>query len=907
MPIQGIEKIIGPCIRTLPMRLDLSRLRTAEDVMNHAHQQHHNFLRFDNLPLTDIKSISGMAGEDLLFDSLLVWQEGPEVLQNSERILTIIDTFDSLDYAIVLEVEPRDGKLQAKISFDASKLSPDHAILFLNQLDSILTLSARFPETPVGECYGRMGEEEISIHNADFFAFNNKFTLTSTIDALAKEDSSRTAIEFVDAFDPKSGRLKTTAIGYGELYRRSSHISHKLTSKGISPDDLVSIVMEKSAELYIVILGVIQSGAAYLAIDPRTPADRVRQILEDSRCRIVISEDLSRGFTVSCELCSPAELESGSRDVIRVIDPPCHCQQSSLAYVVYTSGSTGVPKGVLITRSNVLSNIDCLSRLYPASSDSKLLQACSQAFDVSVFEIFFTWHMGMSLCVAANDILFRDIEHLIRLMNISHLSLTPSVAALVEPENVPTVKFLVTAGEPMNSKVFKNWTGRGLYQGYGPSETTNICNVRAEVTLGDFPNNVGPPLPNTSIFICQGEKFTILPKGAVGEIWIGGDQVGRGYLFNDELTRKSFINHATYGRLYRSGDLGRLLSDGSLVILGRTDDQVKLRGQRIELGDINQALIRSALVKDSATLIVDASSNRDARLVSFWTPNLPASDDTVRVENQTRALFANLEATLPAYMIPDVLIPVDRIPLTRQGKIDKRKLIEQFEVFDLSLLQRFSRANEQEKDNGSLSQDETLIAQVVAEVAGCAPSAISPDISFFALGLDSVNSIKLSQRLRKVGLGQVDISKILRHASVRRLARYLSSSTAASEQILAEAPLQPKTARVLHDQWQRHVKAGFADMGYDVTDILPSTPLQEVMLSSSGINRSDSYQNKLVFHINGDLAEIQDSWKAMLSRHQLLRTGFAMIESSVSAFAQVVLENFTLPWSWDDMQLGQDS
>jgi ferricrocin synthase len=907
MPIQGIEKIIGPCIRVLPIRLDLSRLRTAKDVMNHAHQQYHNFLLFDNLLLSDIKSISGIAGEDLLFDSLLVWQEGPEVLQDPERVLTIIDTFDSLDYAIVLEIEPRDGKLQAKFSFDASKLSADHAMLFLNQLDSILTLSVRFPETPVGDCYGHMGKEDISMQNADFFAFNNKFTLTSTIDALAKEDSLRTAIEFVDVFDPKSGRLKTTTISYGELYRQSSHISHKLTSKGISSDDLVSIVMDKSVELYIVILGVIKSGAAYLAIDPRTPANRVRQILEDSRCRIVIGEGLSRDFTGSCELCSTAELESGSLDVICAIDPSCHRKRSSLAYVVYTSGSTGVPKGVLITRSNVLSNIDCLSRLYPASSDSKLLQACSQAFDVSVFEIFFTWHMGMSLCAAANDILFRDIEHLIRLMNVSHLSLTPSVAALVEPENVPTVKFLVTAGEPMNSKVFGSWIGRGLYQGYGPSETTNICNVRAEVNLSDFPNNVGPPLPNTSIFICQGEKFSLLPKGAVGEIWIGGDQVGRGYLFNDELTRKSFFDHATYGRLYRSGDIGRLLSDGSLVILGRRDDQVKLRGQRIELGDINQALIRSAVVKDAATFIVDASSNRDGRLVSFWTPNLPASGYTVLFEDETRALLANLEETLPGYMVPDALIPVDRIPLTRQGKVDRRKLIKQFEVFDLSLLQRFSRANEQEKDNSSLTQDETLIAQGVAEAVGCAPSAISRDISFFALGLDSINSIKLSQRLRKVGLGQVDISKILRHASVRRLARHLSSSTAASEQILVEAPLQPKTGRDFHDQWQRHVGARFADMGYDVTDILPSTPLQEVMLSSSGIHSSDSYQNKLVFHINGNLAEMQNSWDAMLSRHQLLRTGFATVESSVSAFAQVVLEKFTLPWSWDDTEPGQDS
>ena len=906
MPIQGIENIVGPCISTFPMRLDVSRLRRAGDAINSTHRQYHNFLRYEDVSLADIKTLSGIAGGDPLFDSLFVWQEGPENLRNSERLLTIVDTFDSLDHAVVLEVEPRDGKLQAKISFETSKISADHAMLFLNQLDSLLTVFARFPETLVRDCYSNMNTREISAENADFCTFDESFTLTSTIDALAREDPSRTAIEFVDAFDPQSGQLKTTAISYGELHRRSSYVSQSLATKCVSPDDVISLVMEKSIELYVAILGVIRSGAAYLAIDPRTPADRVRKILEDSRSRLVISEDLSQGFVGSREFYSTAELERGAGDVSPAINPPLDNQGGNLAYVVYTSGSTGVPKGVLITRSNVLSNIDCLSRLYPTDSESKLLQACSQAFDVSVFEIFFTWHRGMSLCVATNDMLFRDMEHLIRCMKISHLSLTPSVAALIEPQHLPTVKFLVTAGEPMNSKVFNSWTDRGLFQGYGPSETTNICNVRPKVTLGDFANNVGPPLPNTSIFICQGQDLSIVPRGAVGEVWIGGDQVGRGYLYNDELTKKGFLDHAAYGKLYRSGDIGRLLSDGSLVILGRDDDQVKLRGQRIELGDINQALTRSVAVKDAATLIVDADSNRDARLISFWTPKVPTSDKTIAAGSQTQAILTDLEARLPAYMIPDMLIPIRHVPLTKQGKVDRRALIGQFKEYDQFLLQGFSRANEQDGDSGPLSQDETLITQVIADVVGCASSAIHRDASFFALGMDSLNAIRLSQRLRKLGFGQVDISKIFRHASVRQLATYLSSSASTFKQVSFEAPQQPRTGVVADDEWQRHVNAQFAGRGYNVAKFLPTTPLQEVMLSSFDMDKSDSYQNELVFRISGDLAELEHSWKAMLSRHQLLRTGFAMTDASTPAFAQVVLEKFTLPWSWDDTQREED-
>ena len=895
MPVRGIEKIIGPCISTFPMRLDLSRLRTARDVINSAHRQHHDFLQFDYTTLADIQALSGVAGGDPLFDLLLVWQEGLDGLQTPERVLTIVDSFDSLDYTMVLEVEPDNEKLQAKISFETSKVSVDHAFLFLRQLDSLLALLAQFPECLVKDCFIDLETEDLSIQNADICKFDGSFTLTSTIEALAKRDPSRTAIEFVDAFDPQSEQLKTRAISYEELYLRASNISQELSSKGVSPDDVISIIMEKSVELYVTILGVILSGGAYIAIDPRTPPERVQIIVKDSHSRIVISDGLSSAFAGSFESHSVADLESRSRDAAHAVNPPANCKGGDLAYVVYTSGSTGVPKGVLITRSNVLSNIDCLSRLYPTNSDAKLLQACSQAFDVSVFEIFFTWHMGMSLCVAANDVLFRDIEHLIRCLNISHLSLTPSVAALIEPENVPSVNFLVTAGEPMNSKVFGNWTDRGLYQGYGPSETTNICNVRTRVTSSDFANNVGPPLCNTSIFICQGQDFNVLPRGALGQVWIGGEQVGRGYLHNNDLTRKSFVNHEAYGRLYRSGDVGRLLSDGSLVIFGRDDDQVKLRGQRIELGDIDQALVRSAVVKDSVTLIVDASSDSNARLVSFWTPSVRSPNDTIEFDSHTHALFEDLEARLPAYMIPNVLIPIKYMPLTGQGKIDKRTLMEQLSDYTQPLLQRFTRASGQERDSGPLSRDETLIAERVAELVGCVPSAIHRDASFFGLGIDSLSAIKLSQRLRKVGIGQVETSTILRYASIRRLAGYISSSASTFKQDLVGGSQKIGIRTVFDDGWQRHVKAQFADMGYSISKILPCTPLQEAMLSSYDSGKSDSYQNQLVFRISGNLSELERSWKAMVSRNQLLRTGFVMTESSVSAFAQVVLESFTLP------------
>ena len=226
----------------------------------------------------------------------------------------------------------------------------------------------------------------------------------------------------------------------------------------------------------------------------------------------------------------------------------------------------------------------------------------------------------------------------------------------------------------MNAKVFSEWSGRGLHQGYGPSETTNICNVRSNVMLGDGFHNVGPVFPNTSVFICKRQtqdsthseirpSFDLMPRGALGEIWIGGDQVGRGYMAPG-LNKRSFIEHAEYGRLYKSGDIGRLLADESLVILGREDDQVKLRGQRIELGDINTTMLQLDQVKDVFTTITDEGITT-ARLITFWT-SIDLGSRGGPASNIIQALFSELESRLPAYMVPSALLWLEHLPLTRQ-------------------------------------------------------------------------------------------------------------------------------------------------------------------------------------------------------------------------------------------------
>ena len=926
LPIRGIEQLIGPCLGTYPVRCDLAKLRTILDLLNETHRQHQGYLQ-QSVSLTEIKQAAKLLGAQPLFDALFIWQETLEETRRPERLLEITDVSDSLDYTVVLEIEPKKQCLSVKVTFDVSILPVEHANIFLSQFDDLVSLFAKFPETLLEDYFSTLAASDLSIGNANFSGVSTGITLCSRIECFASQHPSVPAIVFVDSFDPsRPDCISQTEVSYGELYERARKVANSLQAEGVSPDQVIGVRMEKCAELYICILGIILSGAAYLAFDMGTPIERVRRILEDSDCRLLIvqgslsEEETSLG---AVDIGRVSELEVRMSNTNTATRQSIEANGNSLAYVVYTSGSTGKPKGVLITRNNIMSNIDVLSRIYPTAPGSRLLQACSQAFDVSVFEILFTWHTGMTLCVATNDVLFRDMESFIDKVKISHLSLTPSITALIKPERVPTVQFLVTAGEPMNTKVFDQWSERKLHQGYGPSETTNICNVRLSVDRADFMNNVGPPLPNTSVFICDLEckDFKVLPRGALGEVWIGGEQVGRGYLNNDDLTSRHFISHSQYGRLYRSGDVGRLLHDDSLVILGRKDDQVKLRGQRIELGEINHALISQDAVEDAATILVKDEKASTPKLVSFWTPNLASSHPGVVEEKQNRLamrnedndgqsnirpasgdvvadIFATLEQVLPTYMVPDFLLSVDAIPLTNQGKLDKRALIHYFRTCDTDALKMCSREAESQSNIESLTEDETLVAELIAELTHSDSDSIGRDTSFYSLGLDSISAIKLAQRLREAGVRTVDVSQILRHASVRRLCRAMTPGR------LGRNPRPKFAPRSLEDILDRdrcrEIRQVVAETSHCVEKILPCTALQEAMLSSSGTSDGNAYRNRLVFKVKGDMTRVQRAWELVVEKHQILRTGFALMQSSDFAYAQIVLEKFNLPWRQQD-------
>lgn len=433
--------------------------------------------------------------------------------------------------------------------------------------------------------------------------------------------------------------------------------------------------------------------------------------------------------------------------------------------------------------------------------------------------------------------------------------------------------------------------------GYGPSETTNICTVRPLVTASDNINNLGPPLRNTSAFAMQGpDSLDMVPRGGIGEFCFGGDQVFRGYLNMPAMTSQKIIQHPKFGRLYRSGDYGRILSDGCLEFYGRQDDQVKIRGQRVELGEIDNVLLRSGKVIDVITLI-DPREASLQQLLTFWVPDGYSTVgwhvlDDQDLSETLKELFLTLTGSLPSYMIPSLLIPIPFIPMTVQGKIDKRRLMIASSSMTHQQSKHFARCTKRESDNHDWSWTERIVSQTLSTTIGCMLQQVGRHISFFSLGLDSISAISFSRSLREQGFHGADVSMVLRHSSVSKLSDELVHGP--------EAVLIDKCDTKRLDDYFSPLETENITRKFDKTrvlKILPCTPLQEAMLSSLSAPGKVPYYNHTVFEIHGDIDQLYRAWQEMASKHDILRTCITPTENERYSFAQVVLPSHEIEWT----------
>jgi amino acid adenylation domain-containing protein/non-ribosomal peptide synthase protein (TIGR01720 family) len=546
---------------------------------------------------------------------------------------------------------------------------------------------------------------------------------------------------------------------YSELDRQANRLARKLIELGVGPEVRVGVAMQRSEQLLVALLAVLKAGGAYVPLDPDYPAERVAYMLEDSRARVLITQQaVAESLSVNAD--TQVLLMDDIQSLVAYPEsaPVTRVTPDNLAYVIYTSGSTGKPKGVAIAHRNVLALIDWSSSVYSRDDIQGVLASTSVCFDLSVWELFVTLANGGSLIIARNALEMPQLpaRDQVRLIN----TVPSAINALQRDGQIPpSVRIINLAGEPLKQSLvdalYQQATVEHVYDLYGPSEDTTYSTWTRREAGGRA--NIGRPLKHTASYLLDADLQPV-PQGVSAELYLSGAGITRGYLARPGLTAEKYVPNpfsSAGERLYRTGDLTRYQADGTLQYVGRIDHQVKVRGLRIELGEIEARLLQQDAVRELAVLAQDGASGQ--QLVAYIVPNdsaLLADADTQATLRET--LKAALRQHLPDYMVPAFLLFLERLPLTPNGKLDRKAL----PAIDGSTQQReyVAPRSELEKSLAAIWQDVLAIDSVGLED------------NFFELGGDSIVSMQVVSRARQAGI-VLSPKDLFQHQTIRNLAQ----------------------------------------------------------------------------------------------------------------------------------------
>ncbi|MBS0346728.1 MAG: amino acid adenylation domain-containing protein [Proteobacteria bacterium] len=530
------------------------------------------------------------------------------------------------------------------------------------------------------------------------------------------------------------------SLSYAELELRANRLAAYLVAQGVQPDDRVALFVDRGLDMMVGLLGILKAGAGYVPVDPLYPEHRVEHMLLDSGARIVVTQrgmgERLQGLDTLAGLRQVAlDSDWAAIAALPAIAPAVAVGADNLAYVIYTSGSTGKPKGVQIEHGAVVNFIEAMRSRPGLTSADALLAVTTISFDIHVLELFLPLAVGARVVVASRDTA-ADPARLARALEegVTVMQATPSTWRMLldaDWRGRPGLKALC-GGERLPADLAARLLGRigELWNMYGPTEATVWACVE-RIVDAETGITVGKPFDNMRTYVLDGAR-QLLPTGARGELWIGGSGVARGYLNRPELNAERFVAdpYAAGGRIYATGDLARFLADGRIEILGRLDNQVKLRGHRIELGEVENALAQHPAVNECAAVVREEASG-DQRLVAYATPAGSERPDLATLRG-----FAG--AFLPGYMLPSALVWLERFPQTPNGKVDRKALPAPADE---------PKAVSRPAVDEGMSEAERELATIFAEVLGL--ERVGRYDNFFDLGGHSLLAVKVVDRLEK--------------------------------------------------------------------------------------------------------------------------------------------------------------
>ncbi len=743
--LPGVESTVGVFINALPVRVsvpsDASVLAWLGQLMaQQVEREQHAYSS-----LVDIQAWSEIRPGEPLFESLLIFENYP--LRDSHAGHVAIDDvhlFRRANFPLTLVVAP-DAELHLAISYDPVRFEAETIERMLGWLRLILEQFAEAPERQLREItlLTEAERDMVAQWNSTEAPYPNDRAIHEIFGDWVRRTPDAIAL-----------RMGQESLSYRALNARANQLAHELRDRGVGPETLVGISIERSLEMVVAVLGVLKAGGAYLPLDPTYPADRLAFMIEDSGVPLIVTQQRLE-----------ERIPSSWAQIIAIDDawPDIAAQPENaietgvdadnLAYVIYTSGSTGRPKGVQVTHRGLCNLAEAQRSLFAPLPGGHVLQFASLSFDASAWEMAMALgngaalHLGTSESLLPGAALERELER----GGITHVTLPPSALEMLSGE-LPSLHTLIVAGEACAPELVNRWaSGRRFVNAYGPTEST-VCGTAW--VCGDERKTppIGRPLPNTRACPLDREGNPA-PVGIAGELYLGGVHLARGYLQRPGLTAERFVPDPLSGepgaRLYNTGDLARYRADGALVFLGRADGQVKIRGHRIELGEIEAALAAAPGVRQCVVAARPDASGA-ASLVAYV------------VGGEAAGMRNFLRERLPEYMIPGQFVALDALPLSPSGKVDRQAL----PAPDSGSRGSGTRAFQPARD-----VLEQKLVKIWEEVLDVHPVGVEDD--FFLLGGHSLLAVRLMACIEQE-LGQhLPMAALFRSPTIAQLAMSL--------------------------------------------------------------------------------------------------------------------------------------
>ncbi|WP_304511255.1 non-ribosomal peptide synthetase [Desulfopila sp. IMCC35008] len=749
--LDGVEDMIGLFINTVPVRVEWHPSQELGSWLRHLHKRQHQREESCYMALTDLQSLCNISRPEPLFASLLIFENYPTLSATGEKTaglqFTGLRGEERTHYPLTLIVGGGDQLVMHLSTIPGYYCSGD-LDRFINHLRFLLLEFSRCQGKPLVAQNLISPEEEAQL--ADWNALSHPAESADT--ALRIEELFAAAVRH----SPEAPALECDGqvLSYAQLDRAAEQIARQLQGAGAGAEARVGVYCDRSPELIIALLAILKSGSCYVPLDPSYPRERLAFMLQDAEVSIVVSR---RQFRDSLS----GLLDGEERTILWLDDQQEHepmaplsqaGSSSDLAYILYTSGSTGLPKGVAIEHRSVVALLDWAGRVYSEDELCRVMASTSVCFDLSVFEIFLPLSRGGCVVLVENGLSLKDNKVSVSLINTVPSVMTELVRHRAIPETVRTVNL---AGEPLKGalvrEIFAVSEVEAVYNLYGPSEDTTYSTwVRLERGFSGEPT-IGVPISQTTASVLD-SRLRPVPIGAAGELCLGGAGLARGYINRPEQTAESFIaNPNGAGRLYRTGDLVRFASDGQLIFLGRLDHQVKLRGYRIELGEIEAALVGHRAV--SQCLVTTRQLGDEVQLIAYVESGLepPSSSD----------LRTYLGRTLPGYMIPARFVLLEQLPLTPNGKIDRNRLPEPGSEPQL----------DQDQVVEPRDRVELALSHIWRELLE--QDRVSVISDFFAAGGHSLLALRCLSRMEQTFGRNISLSEFMRYSTIEAMALFL--------------------------------------------------------------------------------------------------------------------------------------